>query len=80
MLFSIVFILQDGLPATYSITTPTKEAAVRYLDARGYEKMSPRLWERGDGDKTVRACIVPLYEPYMPDPSFISPAILPKED
>lgn len=79
-MFSIIFILQDGLPATYSIATSTKEAAVRYLDARGYEKVSPRRWERGDGAGTVRACIVPLYEPYMPDPSFISPALLPKED
>lgn len=79
-MFSIIFILQDGLPATYSIATPTKEAAVRYLDARGYEKVSSRRWERGDGAGTVCACIVPLYEPYMPDPSFISPALLPKED
>lgn len=67
-MFSIIFILQDGLPATYSIATSTKEAAVRYLDARG------------DGNKIVRACIAALYEPYMPDPSFISPTLLPKED
>lgn len=80
MLFAIIFILQDGLPAAYSITTSTKDAAVRYLDARGYEKISPRFWERGDGDKTVRACVVPLYDPYMPDPSFISPELIQKEE